>query len=252
MSLKISGSNLYSSGFDAQPAKYGPQQSPAVSQNPSDKMLDDAMRAVFGDNYEQTLADAKLKSQGIGLPAATADAPVEQPKKKKKKKGFFKKLGGFLKKAGGFLKKALPIISTVASFIPGLNAIAIPLKIATAVMSGIDAVKSKNWLGAIGSFAGAFAGGAAAFGATKIANVANTISQGASKLEGFFGAVKSGSPSGILGAAAGTLEWGSGKVADVSADWATRLSNWADTARTWGRYAGYLEHPQTLLGAGSR
>jgi hypothetical protein len=175
------------------------------------------------------------------------DGSVSVEVKKKKKKGFFSKLGGALKKVGSFIKKALPIVSTIASFIPGLNFIAIPLKIATAAMGAMDAIKNKNWLGAIGSIAGGVAGGAAAFGAKGLANTAGMIANGAGKAEALMGAIKSKSPSGILGAAAGMLQFGSGAVANKSAEWSNRLNSWAETAQKWGKYAGMIENPQAAI-----
>jgi hypothetical protein len=46
-----------------------------------------------------------------------------------------KKGGGLFGKIAGFLKKALPIISKIASFIPGLNAIAKPLELASSFLN---------------------------------------------------------------------------------------------------------------------
>ena len=48
----------------------------------------------------------------------------------KKKSG-----GGLFGKIAGFLKKALPIISKIASFIPGLNVIAKPLELASSFLN---------------------------------------------------------------------------------------------------------------------
>ena len=90
-------------------------------------------------------------------------------KKKKKKKGLFGKIGSAFKsigkgigkafkKVGGFLKKALPIISTVAMFIPGLQPLAIAGRIASGVMGVIDGIKSGNILGAVMSGVGALSG----------------------------------------------------------------------------------------------
>jgi hypothetical protein len=95
----------------------------------------------------------------------TPQQPTAAPKKKKKKRGFFKRLVGGIgkafKKVGGFLKKALPILSTVAMFVPGIGtAIGGALKIASAAMGAIDAIKNKNPLGFLGSVASAFTGGA--------------------------------------------------------------------------------------------
>jgi hypothetical protein len=52
---------------------------------------------------------------------------------KKRGGGFF----GFLKKLGGLALKALPIASKILSFVPGLNAIAAPLNVATKVLGAV-------------------------------------------------------------------------------------------------------------------
>jgi hypothetical protein len=97
-------------------------------------------------------------SPTVDTKPAVQPAPV---KKKKKKGGFFSKIGKALKGVGKFLKKALPIISTIAMFVPGIGtAIGGALKIATAAMGAFDAIKNKNPLGFLGSVAGAFTGGA--------------------------------------------------------------------------------------------
>jgi hypothetical protein len=79
-------------------------------------------------------------------------------KRKKKKGGLFGKIGGFFKKVGGFLKKALPIISTVAMFIPGLQPLALAGRIASGVMGVVDGIKNGNIFGALTSAVGAFSG----------------------------------------------------------------------------------------------
>lgn len=59
------------------------------------------------------------------------------------------------------MKKALPILSTIAMFVPGIGtAIGGALKIASAAVGAYDAIKSKNPLAMLGSVAGAFTGGA--------------------------------------------------------------------------------------------
>jgi hypothetical protein len=70
------------------------------------------------------------QTDGFDQPRQTAptNTTTAPKKKKKKKKGLFSKIGGFL-------KKALPIVSKIASFVPGLNAIAAPLNIASNIIS---------------------------------------------------------------------------------------------------------------------
>lgn len=82
--------------------------------------------------------------------------------KRKKKGGFFSKIGsaigGALKGIGKVLKKALPIISTVAMFIPGLQPLALAGRIASGVMGVVDGIKNGNIFGALTSAVGAFSG----------------------------------------------------------------------------------------------
>ncbi len=83
-------------------------------------------------------------------------------KRKKKKKGLFGKIGDAFKKIGkgigGFLKKALPIVSTVAMFIPGLQPFALAARIGTGIMGVVDGIKNGNFFGAIMSGVGALSG----------------------------------------------------------------------------------------------
>ncbi len=79
-------------------------------------------------------------------------------KRKKKRGGLFGKIGGFFKKVGGFLKKALPIISTVAMFIPGLQPLALAARVASGVMGVVNGIKNGNIFGALTSAVGAFSG----------------------------------------------------------------------------------------------
>lgn len=150
-------------------------------------------------------------------------------------------VGNAAGKVGGVLKDALPWASTIASFIPGLNVVAIPLRIATAVTGAIDAIKNGNWLGALGSVAASAAGAAGAFGARGLANVANLISKGAGTAQNLMESIKSGRPSGILSSLASTLGFGAEAVSDRSASLANSLNAWAERASQWGNIAGSAE-----------
>lgn len=111
-------------------------------------------------------------------------------KKKKKKKGLFGKIGGFFKKVGkgignafkkvgSFVKKALPIVSTVAMFIPGLQPFAIAARVATGVMGVVDGIKNGNIFGAVTSAFSAMSGMGG-----KIGQFASNLT---SKAKGFLG-----------------------------------------------------------------
>lgn len=79
-------------------------------------------------------------------------------KRKKKKRGFFSKIGSALKGIGKMLKKALPIIATVAMFIPGLQPLALAARVATGVMGVVDGIKNGNIFGAVMGAVGAVSG----------------------------------------------------------------------------------------------
>jgi hypothetical protein len=143
-----------------------------VPTNSTNAVLEELLKRVntIGANSTSSLTPTTSTNTANPLvptnsTADTAPAVQQAPPKKKKKKGFFGKLfsgiGKAFKKIGGFLKKALPIISTIAMFIPGIGtAVGMGLKIATAAMGAIDGIKSGNIFGALTSVAGAFTGGA--------------------------------------------------------------------------------------------
>ncbi|MEZ5307686.1 MAG: hypothetical protein R2684_11135 [Pyrinomonadaceae bacterium] len=83
-------------------------------------------------------------------------------KRKKKKRGFFGKIGDAFKKIGkgimSFAKKALPIVSTLAMFVPGLQPFALAARIATGVMGVVDGIKNGNIFGAVMSGVSALSG----------------------------------------------------------------------------------------------
>ncbi|NNE66189.1 MAG: hypothetical protein HKN33_06450 [Pyrinomonadaceae bacterium] len=83
-------------------------------------------------------------------------------KRKKKKKGFFSKIGSAFKKIGKGIgklaKKALPILSTVGMFIPGLQPFALAARVATGAMGVINGIKNGNIFGAVMSGVSAFSG----------------------------------------------------------------------------------------------
>jgi hypothetical protein len=148
---------------------------PTNSKDRTSAILDDLTRRFINGTNSTT----STSSPETVKPMPATEAPK---KKKKKKKGFFGKLFGGIGKAlgkiGGFLKKALPIISTIAMFIPGIGtAVGMGLKIATAAMGAIDGIKSGNIFGALTSVAGAFTGGATNM-LGKLGNVGGFIQKG--------------------------------------------------------------------------
>lgn len=112
-----------------------------------------AQAANPGKAMDKTIKVGKYKFK-IHL---NEDGSVEI-RRKKKKKGLFGKIGSALKGIGKVLKKALPIISTVAMFIPGLQPLALAARVATGVMGVVDGIKNGNIFGAVMGAVGAVSG----------------------------------------------------------------------------------------------
>jgi hypothetical protein len=131
---------------------------PNNSKDATTAILEDIARRL---GINETNSASPTGSVNTAQPAPTATPAAAPAKAKKKGGGLFSKIGKALKGVGKFLKKALPIISTIAMFVPGIGtAIGGALKIATAAMGAFDAIKNKNPLGFVSSIAGAFTGGA--------------------------------------------------------------------------------------------
>ncbi|MBC7797235.1 MAG: hypothetical protein H7Z37_10220 [Pyrinomonadaceae bacterium] len=110
--------------------------------------------------------------------------------KVKQKKSFFQKAFGFI---GKFL---FPVLSIATMLIPGLQPIALGLKIFGAIKGGVESIIGKNWMGLIGSTLGAFSGG-----------LASTLQKGFSVVQTGYNVVKNGIKSvwDGLGAVAGVV-----------------------------------------------
>jgi hypothetical protein len=127
------------------------------------------------DTTIAVLTDLSRRFAGSGTnstsPETVSPMPATPAPKKKKKKGFFSKIGGFL-------KKALPVVSLLANFIPGVGPlVSMGLKVATAAMGAIDGIKNGNVFGAITSMAGAFTGGASSM-FSKLGSVGDYLQKG--------------------------------------------------------------------------
>jgi len=128
----------------------------------------------------------------------------------------------------GNLGGILGVISTVAAFIPGVNAIAAPLAIATNLANAANSIANGDALGALasaGSLAGGVfggLGGALGNGALKVAGSAlGDVARVAGTVNGFKNAVESGDVGAIVGAALGTVgdaagALGKGTLADAA------------------------------------
>ncbi len=129
----------------------------------------------------------------------TADGQV----KVKQKKTFFQKLTSFV---GKFL---LPVLTVATMLVPGLQVLALPLKILGAVKGGIESIVHKSWLGLAGSALGAFSG-----------NLANALQRGFSAVQTGYGVIKNGIKNfwdgigGVTGAVSNIAGGAVGKIAN--------------------------------------
>jgi len=109
------------------------------------------------------------------------------------------------------VKDGLPTLATIASFIPGLDAVAIPLRAALAVKGGVEGIKNGDVLGGLAAVAGGVAGGAGAAGLSRVAQTATVVERGALMGVGTQ-ALANGDVLGGVGAVAGGFASNPGKV----------------------------------------
>ncbi len=161
-----------------------------------------------------------------------------------------------LSKIGGFLKTAIPVAATVAAFIPGVGtAVAAGLRIASSAISGISAIKDKNFLGALGAVAGGVGAGfslGSSAAAARVASVADSVGAGSRGVQsikqgGVLGVV--GGVAGVAGAAAGLSGLDdAGKVQDISGKVST-TANRVETAQRFRTASGAVEQAEQQLTA---
>ncbi len=163
-----------------------------------------------------------------------ADGAIEAHDVKQKK--------GFLSKLGGVLKMVAPIAGILLAPVTGGLSL-----IASSALGAIDAVKNKNWLGAIASVAGAFvpgtgsflssavgaAGKTAALAGQSVARVATAVQQGAFAVQAGMMALKAKSPGALLGAMASGVGAFAGGVNQATG----KLAQTAQRVQQWGHIA---------------
>ena len=139
----------------------------------------------------------------------------------KKKKGFFGKLWDGV-------KAIAPIAGYVlAPFTGGLSLVA------SAAIGAVDAVKNKNWLGAITSVAGAFVPGAGNIAGKAIGQIAGTVQKVAFTAQSAFAAVQGRNPLSLVGTVAGGFANFAGGIGNVSSkvlETTERVQRWANLA----------------------
>ncbi|WP_309890417.1 DUF3626 domain-containing protein [Archangium sp.] len=125
-------------------------------------------------------------------------------------KGAFKSVAqgarDSLKTGWKTFNEALPYLVTAACFVPGLNAVAIPLRVAMAARDLATAIKNKDALGIVGAVADGVAGGAAGRGLKLVTRAADMVGNGVSVAHGAQAAARGdalGAVAGLAGGAAG-------------------------------------------------
>lgn len=200
------------------------------------KLKDSELQATFQEIAATLNTGGELKTKvgkhNLELKVAQ-DGKVLQAKCKKP---------GFWSKVGGFVKKAVPVVLTVASFIPVTAPFA---RVASAVMSAVQAVKSKSILGIAAAAAGMVGAGVAAVAgkaasvAGTVANRVATVANAASRTLSGIAAVRQGSLLGGLAGIAGAVASG---VSSVAGSFGQGFQRVADGLNRWaGRAAaGFL------------
>ncbi|HZI15403.1 MAG TPA: hypothetical protein VE153_33835 [Myxococcus sp.] len=150
------------------------------------------------------------------------------------------------KPKGGLFKKILGAVAPVAAaFIPVVGPF---ISAGLSVYNGVKAVKNKDYLGAITSFAGGIGGGAAALGLKTVAKGAELVGRGAQAVQTGINAVKARDLPGFLQAGAGFLGTAAGAVGGRFQGWSDNLNQWSMRLEQGARVARIAQNPQALLG----
>ncbi len=155
------------------------------------------------------------------------------------------------KPKGGLFKKIVGAVAPIAAaFIPVVGPF---VSAGLSVYNGVKAVKNKDWLGAVTSFAGGIGGGAAALGLKTVAKGADLVGRGARAVKTGIDAVKARDLPGFLQAGAGLLSTGAGAVEGRFQGWADNLNQWSARLEQGAALARLAQSPQAipqaLLGA---
>jgi hypothetical protein len=133
-------------------------------------------------------------------------------------KGAFKAVGQSTKEAlkSGWktFNEALPYLVTAACFVPGLNVVAIPLRLAMAARDLAMAIKNKDALGIAGAVVDGVAGGAVGRGMKLVARAADVAGQGISVAHGVQAAARGDALGAVAGFAGGAA--GRGRMGEVA------------------------------------
>jgi hypothetical protein len=210
VALRADGS-LEAINFSDYKAKSGAE---AIAVDKAIQELREWQAANPGQEASKKIKVSKKISFNITL---NADGSIKEIKRKKKKKQ------GFFAKIGSFFKKALQVLSIATMFIPGLQPIALGLRIANAVVGVVDAVRNRNWLGVLGSAAGAFGG-----------SLANTITRGINTVSTVVNVARNGI----------------GNAWDAISTVAGTVSSWAGGAI--GRVSGYISQGASAISSFAR
>jgi hypothetical protein len=148
------------------------------------------------------------------------------------------------KPKGGLFKKILGAVAPVAAaFIPVVGPF---ISAGLSVYNGVKAIKNKDYLGAITSFAGGIGGGAAALGLKTVAKGAELVGRGAQAVQTGINAVKAKDLPGFLQAGAGFLGTAAGAVGGKFQGWSDNLNQWSQRLQQGAQLARLAQNPKAI------
>jgi hypothetical protein len=148
------------------------------------------------------------------------------------------------KPKGGLFKKILGTVAPIAAaFIPVVGPF---ISAGLSIYNGAKAIKNKDWLGAVTSFAGGIGGGAAALGLSGVAKGANLVAKGAQAVQTGMNAIKARDLPGFLQAGAGFLGTAAGAVGGRFQGWSDNLNRWSERLQQGAQLARLAQNPKAI------
>jgi|GEM_PF-6454049 len=148
------------------------------------------------------------------------------------------------KPKGGLFKKILGAVAPIAAaFIPVVGPF---ISAGLSIYNGVKAVKNKDWLGAVASFAGGIGGGAAALGLKTVAKGAELVGRGAQAVQTGMNAIKARDFPGFLQAGAGLLGTAAGAVGGRFQGWSDNLQRWSERLQQGAQLARLAQNPKAI------
>lgn len=154
--------------------------------------------------------------------------------------GFDQELAEQIRNLAKVIAKVLPYAATVATFTPGLNAVALPLNIATALKNGIAAVRDRCKLGMVAAVAALVAGGAGAAGVMGFSSLSKLLPD----LGKILSSIRALDVGKFTAATLQFLKAGAGTVGAIAANFSDRVVDFIHRLRGDGEQKVPVPKPQ--------